>query len=64
MTKEQVVGGESPMRLLTATLKEIEDGRLLHAKTCWADVTDLSEESALEVSEKTLLILTRESGAT
>ncbi len=40
--------GESLMRLPTATLKEIEDDRLLHTETCWADVTDLSEESVLE----------------
>ncbi len=46
--KEQVVGGESLMRLPTATLREIEDGRLLHTKTCWVGVTDLSEESMLE----------------
>ncbi len=46
--KEQVVGGEGLMRLPTATLKEIEDGRLLHTETCWADVTELSEESVLE----------------
>ncbi len=48
MTEEQVEGEESLMRLLTAILKEIEDGCLLHTETRWADMTDVSEESVLD----------------
>ncbi len=43
--KEQVVGEGSLMHLPITPLKEIEDGRLLHTETRWADVTDVSEES-------------------
>ncbi len=51
VTKEQVVGEESLILFPTATLKEIENSCLLHYKTHWADVTDVSEESVLEAAE-------------
>ncbi len=49
VAKERVVGGESLMRLPTATLKGADaDGLFLHPKPHGVGVTDLCEKSELE----------------